>query len=57
MNHTKIIKYIKSHFKNILDENIKFYEQIIKNNYMKPIVNTKKKKKKKKIHIKKSFIK
>ena len=56
MNHTKIIKYIKSHFKNILDENIKFYEQIIKNNYMKPIVNTKKKKKKK-IHIKKSFIK
>ena len=40
MNHTKIIKYIKSHFKNILDENIKFYEQIIKNNYMKPIANT-----------------
>ena len=50
MNHTKIIKYIKSHFKNILDENIKFYEQIIKNNYMKPIVNTKKKKKKKNTH-------
>ena len=40
MNHTKIIKYIKSHFKNMLDENIKFYEQIIKNNYMKPIANT-----------------
>ena len=42
MNHTKIIKYIKSHFKNILDENIKFYEQIIKKNYMKPIINTQK---------------
>ena len=53
MNHTKIIKYIKSHFKNILDENIKFYEQIIKSNYMKPIANTQKKKK---IRIKKSFI-
>ena len=30
MNHTKIIKYIKSQFKNILDENIKFHKQIIK---------------------------
>ena len=35
MNHTKIIKYIKSDFKNILDENIKFHEQIIENNYIK----------------------
>ena len=43
MNHTKIIKYIKSHFKNILDENIKFHEQIIKNNYIKHIVNIQKK--------------
>ena len=39
MNHIKIVKYIKSHFKNILDENIKFHEQIIKNNYVKHIVN------------------
>ena len=31
MNHTKIIKYIKSHFKNILDENIKYHEERIKN--------------------------
>ena len=43
MNHTKIIKYIKSQFKNILDENIKFHKQIIKNSLMKPIVNTLKK--------------
>ena len=43
MNHTKIIKYIKSQFENILDENIKFHKQIIKNSLMKPIVNTLKK--------------
>ena len=43
MNHTKIIKYTKSQFKNILDENIKFHKQIIKNSLMKPIVNTLKK--------------
>ena len=43
MNHSKIVKYIKSHFKNILDENIKFHEQIIKNSLMKLIVNTLKK--------------
>ena len=43
MNHTKIIKYTKSQFKNILDENIKIHKQIIKNSLMKPIVNTLKK--------------
>ena len=43
MNHTKIIKYIKSQFKNILDENIRFHKQIIKNSLMKSIVNTLKK--------------
>ena len=43
MNYTKIIKYIKSHFKNILDENNKFHEQITKNNYIKHIVNIQKK--------------
>ena len=43
MNHSKIIKYIKSHFKNILDEKIKYHEQTIKNSLMKPIVNTLKK--------------
>ena len=40
MNHTKIIKYIKSQFKNINDEKIKYHEQTIKNSLMKPIVNT-----------------
>ena len=44
MNHTKIIKYIKSHFKNILDENIKYHEERIKNSIIKPIANTLKKK-------------
>ena len=43
MNHEKIIKYIKSHFKNILNEKIKYHEQTIKNSLMKPIVNTLKK--------------
>ena len=43
MNHEKIIKCIKSHFKNILNEKIKYHEQTIKNSLMKPIVNTLKK--------------
>ena len=43
MSHTKIIKYIKSHFKNIIDENIKYHEERIKNSIVKPIVNTLKK--------------
>ena len=43
MKHKKIIKYNKSHFKNTLDENIKFHEQITKNNYIKHIVNIQKK--------------
>ena len=37
MNHTK---YIKSHFKNILDKNINYHEQSIKNSLMKPIEKT-----------------
>lgn len=30
MNHTKIIKYIKSQFKNMVDDKIKYHEQSIK---------------------------
>ena len=39
MNHTKIIKYIKSQFKNVVDDKIKYHEQSIKNSLIQPIKN------------------
>ena len=35
MNHKEIIKYIKTNFKNMLDEKIKSFEQSLKNNLKK----------------------
>ena len=39
MNHTKIIKYIKSKFKNIVNDKIKYYERYICNSIDKLIKN------------------
>ena len=39
MNHTKIVKYIKSKFKNIVNDKIKYYERHICNSIDKSIKN------------------
>ena len=39
INDTEIVKYIKSHFKNILDDKIKYHEQMIGNTLERPIKN------------------
>ena len=39
MNHTKIIKYIKSKFKNIVNHKIKYYERYICNSINKLMKN------------------
>ena len=35
MNHNKVIKYIKTHFKNMLEDKIKSIEQTIRSNVKK----------------------
>ena len=39
MNHTKIIKYIKSQFKNMVEDKIKHHERYIRNSLNKLIKN------------------
>ena len=39
MGHTEIIKYIKSNFKNMGNDKIKYHEQSVKNTLVEPIKN------------------
>ena len=39
MGHTEIIKYIKSNFKNMVNDKIKYHEQSVKNTLVEPIKN------------------